>query len=230
MSDSIFKNRFPGYFEIAEAIVDAIEAGDFVRGRPEGLPDGNDEAFIVHRAALPNADPRIRNVDGLLATAFSAQMTNEEMHTQIPHKFAFGATRFDGNGCFFFRWPDNKDIDISSLRERIQFFKDMMSEASPDVSVLQTQYYEDQIAIGPVPEQRYREFDVLLNKLLSYNVQNNDYSPIPITDVPYEQGMVFLFNRSDYKALFRHEIDFNPIHSQRRSSGAAWRPADRKMQ
>lgn len=231
MAESIFKDRFPGYFELVDAIVDAIEVGGFVRGRPEGLPDGDDEAFIVHRAALPNEDPKIHNVDGLLATAFAAQLNKFELETQVPKAYAFGSTRYDGNGCFFFRWPDDREIDIAALRESVQFYKDMISEATPEISMLQEPYFDNQVAVGPVSLERCREFDVLLHKIISYSSTLEDVDPVRVKDVPLKKGMVFLFDQEEYTKMFRHEKDFKPFQNGLKSGAnfLGWDPSDGKM-
>lgn len=218
MAESIFKNREPGYFGLAEAVIDAIEKGAFVEDYPlderNGVSNGETLAYIVDRASLPREDQRIYTIAPLMASLFRPQMSDEEYLFGMPREFAFGATRYEGNGCFFFRWPGDREIDIQDMRDKLQEYADMFKEATPEVSALQDRVYQDQISVGPIAYEDFREFDALLKHLISFNLRSTD-----LRQTPYDDSVVLTFDRQSYLGFFKNE----PTHFQpeRRQDGGS---------
>lgn len=204
--------RFPGFFELVDGIVDAMEHGDYEVAFPQDEPDLMllETAKIVHRASLPDEDTRIMNVPSVLATALLPQMSRDE-YLQLKNPdpalgLSFSSTRHKGRGCVFYRWPDDRPIDFKAMRTEIEKIKDMCREATPEQSASLPRTYRDQIAIGPIDVEDHRMFEHLLNRLCSH-----EYISIGYEFELQKDGTFFgVFDRRSYLELFKHEAEFSP--------------------
>lgn len=205
MTDTVFGDRFPGIFDLADAILDAVENGGFVVEKTQTLPFMEDGAVIVSSAGLPNEDKRIQHVKELLSSCFLSSLTLTEEHNQSLGDYVFGATRHEGKGCFFFHWPDHNTIDLAKVRAKLQSYKDLMREASPVMSRLQEKVYKNQLVVGPVSYRDKGDFDQLFHALTLHNGQPTEFDRVKTAD-----GVVYLFDRDAYKNLFQHDLGYSP--------------------
>ena len=192
----------PGFFDLVEEHLQAIEQGDVVVGEPEFIPTNNTVANIVYSKGLPGDDRSIIALSHFISTMFYVQVTDEEIAD--PETFISGAGPYEGKSCIYYRWPEGR-INIAETRANIDVMKRLLCETDDRLALDM-----GQIAIGPITNGLKDSLINLLSNIQQYDAPSR-VSSMSFYDTNGPEKSYLIFDREYYQQLFRNEKNFNPV-------------------
>lgn len=201
-----FTKEKVGLFDMVDLIFHAIEQGEFKKDIAMDSPDRG-EYFIVEAAAFPQKIYKEQSVVAagrLVTLAFIKQLADQM--DALPALFDFGVTRHKDTGCFYFKWHEEKPMDIVAARQYIDGLKLMFTEVvSSDPT-----FHDDQfLCLGPLTRKNSELFREILSRLFFHSdLPENFGFDAPAYYAP--DGEYVAFNRAEILALFKYEKSFSP--------------------
>lgn len=208
MADTALQD--PGFFQAVASVIQSMEDQKVVFDYPNnGSDQSDDKAYIVHGGNMPSSNVKVDHVCQLVKNFLQSQISKKD-YDESPEAFAFGATWYEKKPCFFFRWPEEKDLNFEKIWSKLSYYEDLTREASPEKAAMFSKEYSNKFIVGPLEPEDFLSFVGLLAVLTSYRGKVcPSYFALSDQDKRY-----FAFEKSGYLTLFEDEVDFNPVHPE----------------
>lgn len=157
----------PNIFTMAEKILDAIEKNTgMVQDTAPDSPFPNHTHTIVVDPSFESEDMSMVSLSILLCESAFSQMANPKASNDSG-QYEFSATRYKGQSCFFFRVPENENLDVPTLRKGLAKLQGLFISSGFTPANLNYDRASNTL-LGPFNPHELKQFNFLLPRIANY--------------------------------------------------------------